>query len=84
MGVMHAASSEKSERLKRTLSALRNGGRLGRTGADLARVTNSLAISTDISELRRNGWLIERQYEGLSPTGRRVHRYTLLGRLEGR
>lgn len=83
MGRMHAASSEKSERLKRTLAALRAGGLLGRTGAELSRATGSLAISTDISELRKNGWIVDRQYEGLSAHGRRVHRYTLLGKLEG-
>ena len=65
---MHAASAEKSERLKRTLAALRAGGLFGRTGAELSRATGSLAISTDISELRKNGWIVDSQH--LKPSNR--------------
>jgi hypothetical protein len=79
---MHAAKADKSERLRQTLLAIRSWGKYGATGAQIQGHTGSMAVATDISELRQNGYNIECKYEGLSPYGRKIFRYTFKGKKE--
>lgn len=77
---MHAAKLDGSERLRRTLSFIRGWGSAGVTSAELQGFTNSMAVATDVSELRRNGFLIDCKYEGTNERGRRVYRYFYKGK----
>lgn len=77
--MMHKANALKSERLQRMLSVLR-AFPTGATTFDLQTLTYSMAPSTDVSELRANGYIIERRYEGRTSTGRHINRYTYKGR----
>ena len=78
---MHKADSEKSARLQRTLAVL-EGFPSGATTWDIQSLTSSMAPSTDISELRQNGYGIDCQYAGKTTTGRRIFRYILKGKKE--
>jgi hypothetical protein len=81
-GTMHAANIEKSERLLQTLAvvkAFRHGGIRGR---DIQLHTGSLAVATDISEVRANGHEIDCVYEGKTENGRRIYRYFYRGKKE--
>jgi len=78
---MHAANPEKSRRLARMLELLKAHPR-GATTLELQRWSDSCAVSTDISELRQNGYIIERRRLDNTPNGRQVHQYTLKGRTE--
>lgn len=71
----HAARIEKSSRLQRTLAALADGK--AHTTAEIAHLTGSMAVHTDVHELRRNGYDVACQYVGRSPTGRKVYAYRL-------
>lgn len=76
---MHAANPARSKRLKLTLKYLEFAPG-GRTTAEIQEHTGSMAPATDISELRHSGYLIACRFDGQSERGRRVYRYTYLGR----
>ena len=76
---MHNADADKSARLKRTLEVLLAFPE-GPTTWDIQCLTNSMSPATDISELRQNGHIIERRYEGRTSTGRHINRYHYKGR----
>ena len=80
---MHKANSERSVRLQRTLAVL-EGYPVGATTWDIQALTSSMAPSTDISELRQNGYDIACEYAGKTTTGRRIFRYILKGKKENR
>lgn len=71
----HAARIENSMRLQRTLGALADGK--AHTTADISAATGSMAVHTDVHELRRNGYDVVCRYVGRSPTGRKVYAYRL-------
>jgi hypothetical protein len=75
----HGVASLGSPRLSVILAALERAGSAGATGLDLTRLTNSLAIATSISEIRRQlkGRSISCTPEGTTATGARVYRYVL-------
>lgn len=73
---MHA-SKPTSRRLQRLLRTLRKHGLRGATSRQLAQETGSMAVATDVSELRRSGYLVPCEYEGKTPEGRKVYRYSL-------
>ena len=73
---MHAANPEKSRRLARMLELLKAHPR-GATTLELQRWSDSCAVSTDISELRQSGYVIDCICEGTNRNGRKVYRYTL-------
>ena len=77
---MHAADPEHSARLTRTLRFLYYCKGEGCTTAQLQAATDSMAPSTDVSELRQSGYLIDCKNEGISTNGRRVYRYVYKGR----
>lgn len=72
---MHAASLDRSSRLRRTIEVLRaHPG--GCTTLDLVLLTGSCAVHSDVSELRANGIPISCEYERTT-NGRRVYRYRI-------
>lgn len=73
----HAANIANSDRLRKTLKALASGHQL--TTRDIARQTGSMAVHTDIHELRENGFDILMSYEPPPCGGRQVPHYQLLG-----
>jgi hypothetical protein len=70
---MNFANIERSARLQKTFAALKIGTR---TTAELQRETGSMAVHTDIAELRANGKTIKTQYVGRID-GRKIYSYTL-------
>ena len=74
--MIHAAKIGNSRRLQRTLEILivkmKEGGP---TTAEIQAYTGSMAPATDISELRRNGYAIDRVACGRNANGRQVNRY---------
>ena len=78
---MHFADPEHSTRLTRTLRYIYHCADTGCTTAQLQAATAWMAPSTDISELRQSGYIIERTYEGRTATGRQINRYVYKGRI---
>lgn len=56
----HAAKIENSDRLKKLLRVLDSGEEF--TTAELQTITNSMAIHSDVHELRQNGYKINCRY----------------------
>lgn len=77
---MHFANADKSPRLAKLLRYLKSHP-YGATTIEIQWWTNSCAPATDISELRRNGFKIERVYEGKNQNGRQINRYFYKGRI---
>jgi hypothetical protein len=73
----HYAKIAKSKRLQKLLAYLKRQGKYGATTLSLADELKSTAISTDCSELRRNGYDVKCSYIRTTGEGRRVHLYTL-------
>jgi len=77
---MHASSMD-SPRLSKLYASLKLAGKHGETGLHLQGRTNSIAISTDVSELRQRlagtGETISCQYFGKSASGRKIYIYRL-------
>jgi len=74
---IHFAKIDKSPRLQRLLALLKEGPRTTREIQELAEVR---AVSASVTELRRNGYIIDCDYVGKSERGERVFRYTIKGR----
>lgn len=77
---MHAANVEKSFRLRRMLAALQDARHYGATTYDLQVQTGSMAVHSDVAELRANGYLVSCDCEGTTQSGRRINRWRLVGR----
>lgn len=75
---MHAAKVEKSPRLQRILAFLRQRGERGATTLEIAIECTVVNTATYVSELRQNGFTIERTHERTTPGGAAVHRYRLV------
>ena len=76
-GIQHYATIEMSPRLQKLLSFLHHRGKYGATSLHLADEIRTPCIATDISELRRNGYLVACEYLRTTAEGRRVYLYTL-------
>lgn len=74
---MNAANYLTSDRLDKMYDALWSNPE-GLTTAQLQRLTRSCSVATDVSELRRNGFIINCEYMG-TRNGRRIYRYKLEG-----
>lgn len=70
---MNSARLESSQRLQAALDYLRSHP--GASTLQICQATNDMAVSTTISELRRNGYEIESRCDGETKSGRRVWRY---------
>lgn len=66
-----------SERLASLVRALRGAPR-GLTTLELARVNGSMAVHSDIAELRHKGYVITCARDGKTEAGRALYRYTLV------
>lgn len=77
--MMHAGDPAKSVRLARLLRFLQ-AHPAGATTAEVQAWTGSMAPATDVSELRQSGHIVNCRCEGVNGNGRRVYRYTYLGR----
>jgi hypothetical protein len=77
---MNNGDPSRSQRLARALAFVKSFGSFGCTTAQLQAYTGSMAPSTDISELRHAGYLINCHLDGIRSNGRRVYRYKYLGR----
>ena len=77
---MNAARIENSKRLQRTLSALRKAGDRGLTTMELYLATGSMAVHSDVAELRApcNDFPISCEMSGTNASGRRVYTYRLV------
>ena len=74
--MIHYAKLEKSDRLKDTLAILSDG--FPHSGISIQAETESLAVHTDMAELRANGLNIRQYYNGLTPKGRKKSMYQLV------
>ena len=74
----HCGSLSGSERLRQTYHALREG--LWRTSAEIGKITNSVAVHSDVSDLRsvlkKTGNTVLSKYMGII-NGRKVYAYKL-------
>lgn len=77
---MHAARIENSKRLQRVLDALLRAGDKGLTTLDLFMATGSMAVHSDVAELRANGYDVTCAMAGKNSSGRRIYCYTLKGK----
>jgi len=73
----HAARIESSPRLQRCLAALRRYGATGATTYQLFDATGSMAVHSDVSELRANGLRVD-CWMDRAENGRRIYRYRLV------
>jgi hypothetical protein len=73
---MHAADLKKSSRLQNCLSAMADC--LWHTTAWLQEATGSMAVHSDIAELRANNVSIETKYVARLSNGRKVYAYRLV------
>jgi len=72
----HCGNPKKSKRLRDTIFAL---GRSWKTSAEIQRATGSMAVHTDISDLRENGYNIPSRYLGVT-NGRKIYSYRNMGK----
>jgi hypothetical protein len=79
---MHNADVNNSERLAQTLRIIRAGGKWGASTKEISSWTGSVAVATDVSEIRKNGYDIECVYDHTNENGRRVYRYHYRGKKE--
>ena len=75
MATMHYADLNTSARLQKLYKLLRQGIEL--TTAQIQRVTGSMAVGTDISELRKNGFDITCRYICRMPSGAKKYGYRM-------
>lgn len=75
----HAARVSSSPRLRALLSALLKAGDRGLTTREIFERTDSMAVHSDVHELRDNGYRISCRREGTTAGGRLVHRYRIEG-----
>lgn len=70
---IHAGKVATSKQLQDTLFLLQSG--LWLSSNDIHAVTGSIAVGTDISALRANGFKILSRYKGLSAAHRKIWEY---------
>lgn len=73
---MHKARHN-SPRLKPILDALMKAGKSGLTSLEVAKIGNTVAPGTSISELRQNNFDVRSEYMGRTENGRKLWRYYL-------
>lgn len=73
----HAGNIDTSPRLRATHAALMEAARRGLTTWEIAAITGSCAVHSDLTRLRANGFQYVRRREADSTNGCRVHRYWL-------
>lgn len=79
---MHNANIDNSERLAQTLRIIKSQKGFGATTREIASWTGSVAVATDVSELRKNDYVIDCLYDHTTAEGRKVFRYYYRGKKE--
>jgi hypothetical protein len=74
----HAARLDKSNRLQALHGFLLSMGDCGATTQQIARHLGSVAVHSDVSELRANGIGVTCEFEETNEYGRKVYRYRLV------
>ena len=72
----HNASKD-SPRISKLVDLLKSQGDVGATSLQISRICDTPRAASDVSEARACGFNILAQYEGKSPTGRKIYRYRL-------
>jgi hypothetical protein len=72
----HFAKIADSDRLKKMESAVMD--RRPHTTFELGKLADSPRPSSDISELRKNGFVFNVQYQGKNENGRKIHTFQLI------
>ena len=73
----HYANLKKSERLQRIMKILRD--RKEHTSIEISDATGSVAVHSDIHELRQNGKRVApAKYKGLTSAGRKIYSYRMV------
>lgn len=75
---MHCGNVDTSPTLKCILGLLMSRGLEGATTLEIAQVSGSMAPSTDVSAIRKQGYNIKADPEGKNENGRKVYRYRLI------
>lgn len=75
---MHFAKLGESPRLQRMLAFLRSRGSTGATGREIVVNCEVLNPATYVSELRKNGYAIDCDFEKETESAARVYRYRLI------
>ena len=73
---MKHKTSLKTARMQATIRAL--GGRGWRTSAEIAAQTGSVAVHSDVADLRASGVPVECKYSHTTGSGRRVYKYRMI------
>ena len=69
----HGGNPAKSERLKRLMAVLADCR--WHTKQDIFNRTRSLSITSDIADMKKNGYHTENKYVGTSKRGSRIYAY---------
>ena len=80
MASHHGGNPAKSRRLKDTLRILKDYGRSGVSTATIQRNTSSMAVASDVADLRKNGHLVDCRCDMVCDDGTRIYRYTYRGK----
>lgn len=67
-----------SPRLAAVVSMLRRRGDYGATTAEIQSETGSMAVHSDVAEIRANGLAVDCKFDSRTEAGRKVYRYTLI------
>jgi hypothetical protein len=76
--MMHASRLETSKPLQAILMMLRDRGQQGATTKEIADGCGVENAATWISALRKNGFRVESDYQGMNENGRKIWRYHLI------
>lgn len=77
----HSANPSRSKRVMRALFFVKDAGKAGRTGLEIQQFTGSLDAGKELREARNHGYIIDCEYQHLTPEGRKVYRYFYRGRV---
>lgn len=77
MGVMHAGRIETNKTLQRLFAFLREHSVTGATGLEICEALKIMNAATWVSQLRKNGYGVECEYERTTESGAKVYRYRL-------
>lgn len=78
MGKSHACNLATSPRLQKVRDFLRERGEVGATTMEIIKNCGVCAVNSIITELRRNGLVIDAHGPALNDQGARVYRYVLM------
>jgi hypothetical protein len=78
----HAGNPETSYRLRRVLNSLKEAGKDGLTSWQIVQKASVVSPATCVSELRKNGFIVDCELERTMSGGSRIYRYIFKGKKE--